>query len=158
MDYAAGFYLSDEATTKKLGYQHIALIRKKRPDWQAGRLNAIGGKLEQDEKPNQTMAREFQEETGVETRPGDWNKFAILRMPGHLGAIVHFFIKYGNPSKCKTTTDEEIVILPTKVIVEGLPRSQIISNLKWLLPLSQETKIWPVEINYRPHDFEESPD
>jgi 8-oxo-dGTP diphosphatase len=157
MDYAAGFFISDDLTTEKLGYQHVALIRKKRPDWQAGRLNAIGGKLEPGELPSEAMAREFREETGVETLPSDWDKFATLRMPGHMGPIVHFFRCFGDPSKCEQTTDEEILVYPTSLIRQSRPDT--LSNLQWLLPMALDPKICPVDISYHPRNSpHESPD
>lgn len=45
----------------------VALIRKAKPAWQAGRLNGIGGKVEPGEDPQLAMAREFEEEAGVAT-------------------------------------------------------------------------------------------
>ena len=45
----------------------VALIQKKRPAWQAGRLNGIGGKVEGTEHSAAAMVREFREETGVDT-------------------------------------------------------------------------------------------
>jgi 8-oxo-dGTP diphosphatase len=46
------------------GYHNVLLIEKSRPTWQAGKLNGIGGKIEEGESPRVAMAREFQEETG----------------------------------------------------------------------------------------------
>jgi 8-oxo-dGTP pyrophosphatase MutT (NUDIX family) len=43
----------------------VLLIRKNRPDWQVGKLNGVGGKIEQDETPNDAMVRECYEECGL---------------------------------------------------------------------------------------------
>ena len=40
------------------------VIKKERPVWQAGLLNAIGGHVEKGEYPVEAMQREFLEETG----------------------------------------------------------------------------------------------
>ena len=53
-EYVVGFMFSEE-------------ILKNKPDWQAGRLNGVGGKVEPNEYPDQAMVREFEEETGVRT-------------------------------------------------------------------------------------------
>ena len=37
----------------------VMLIKKTRPAWQAGRLNGIGGHIEQDELSCEAMRREF---------------------------------------------------------------------------------------------------
>ena len=47
----------------------VALVLKDHPDWQAGKLNAIGGKISNAETPTNAMVREFAEETGSETKP-----------------------------------------------------------------------------------------
>lgn len=45
----------------------VLLVLKNRPDWQAGLLNGIGGKIESGETPDQAIVREFYEETGIRT-------------------------------------------------------------------------------------------
>jgi len=45
---------------------HVLLILKDRPDWQKGRLNLPGGKVEEGETPAQAAVRELKEETGYE--------------------------------------------------------------------------------------------
>jgi hypothetical protein len=70
--YVLGFCFDDDC-------EKVLLIEKRRPAWQAGRLNGIGGKIEAGETPAQAMVREFAEETG-DTVPGslDWRPFARL--------------------------------------------------------------------------------
>lgn len=60
--YTLGFVFNPERT-------HVMLIRKTRPQWQAGLLNGIGGKLEEDESDSECMIREFKEETGLLETP-----------------------------------------------------------------------------------------
>lgn len=57
---------------------HVVLIHKNRPQWQAGKINGIGGKVEPGEIPIFSMQREFYEETGIETVFHDWKQFAML--------------------------------------------------------------------------------
>jgi 8-oxo-dGTP pyrophosphatase MutT (NUDIX family) len=61
----------------------VLLIRKARPEWQAGRFNGIGGKLEVAETPEEAMAREAREESGgkIATAPEEWRRFATLAGP-----------------------------------------------------------------------------
>lgn len=78
-EYVAGFafdYALDE----------VLLVRKQRPQWQAGKLNAIGGKIEPGERPLDAMRREFTEETTLNVF--DWEMFCVLRGDGF---VVHFF-------------------------------------------------------------------
>ncbi len=46
--------------------RRVVLINKKRPEWQAGLQNGIGGKVLEGEIYLQAMIREFKEETGFE--------------------------------------------------------------------------------------------
>lgn len=53
----------------------VYLIRKKSPDWQAGKLNGVGGKLEKNETPLSCMEREAMEEAGY---AGEWEELAYM--------------------------------------------------------------------------------
>jgi 8-oxo-dGTP diphosphatase len=57
--YVVGFYMGfgDDPL--------IALIQKKRPKWQEGKFNGIGGHVEETETPFEAMVREFREEAGL---------------------------------------------------------------------------------------------
>ena len=120
-EYVAGFMFEGD---------RAALIRKKRPAWQLGKLNGIGGHIEDGESPLDAMVREFREETGYDTISLDWKPVAELE---GMGFRVHFFYSYGDLSKLKTTTDEEIVI----VDVDYLRVCDTIPNLAWLIPMAK---------------------
>ena len=139
MDYVAGLLFESQDTKNN----RVALIRKNRPEWQKGRLNAIGGKIEPAESPLEAMNREFKEETGLVGLT--WDEFATLRGDGW---NVHFFRAFGEPGKCNSTTDEQVEICS---LTEFASRSDHISNLKWLIPLSLNMNRgvqFPVEIAY----------
>lgn len=53
----------------------VLLIRKNKPDFMAGKLNGIGGKVDGLEKPIRAMLREFWEETGITTLYDNWHQF-----------------------------------------------------------------------------------
>ena len=67
--YCLGFLVSDH---------EVLLIRKKRPVWQEGLLNGIGGKVDAFEHPLNAMVREMREETGIYTYPHEWRQFAVM--------------------------------------------------------------------------------
>lgn len=56
----------------------VLLIRKTRPEWVAGRLNGVGGKVRDGEAPVQAMGREFSEEACCGAKL-DWVQFGTLR-------------------------------------------------------------------------------
>lgn len=123
-EYVAGFLFNDT------GYQ-VALILKNRPDWQAGKFNAIGGRVEIDETDLDAMRREFKEETGLDVQ--DWHEFATLQ--DERGWRVRFYWAIGRPWECKKTTDEQ----PYVCFVDSLPRNTI-PNLRWLIPMALSMK------------------
>ena len=88
---------------------HVVLIRKERPQWQAGRLNFPGGELKPGEIAQGAAAREYYEETGVETNPEDWKQFGFL-FGRDWGVSVMKCPIDAKHNQAKTQTDEEISI------------------------------------------------
>ena len=127
MEYVVGF-LIDRVS------REVALVRKNRPDWQAGKCNGIGGKIEPNESPDEAMAREFEEEAGHSRT--DWERFCVL-VGGEPwsrsdGFQVHFFRAFASNlhDLVFTKTDEFIVVSPLDDLPEHVP------NLDWLLPMA----------------------
>lgn len=117
----------------------VVLIEKQKPNWQAGKLNGIGGKVERGETAEDAMCREFAEETGVTyTRHADW--LYIMTMRFQNGAVVHVYAnrmidnhELANP---RTMEDEHVLILPVAPSTGQLIASKpMIRNLTWLIPL-----------------------
>ncbi len=117
--YVLGFMFSE-------GGSQVALIRKTKPEWQAGKWNGIGGKIEQGEALRTAMIREFEEETGV--RHLDWKLFGDM---GGKDWLVYCFVAKGDLSKLNTMTDEKVASFDK----EGIPGNAII-NLRWLVPMA----------------------
>lgn len=115
------------------GLHEVALIRKKRPDWQAGKANGVGGKIERGEDADAAMVREFQEETGVETAATTWELFFLLDDEAH-GYRVYYYRGFGDLSKLRTVTDEAIEVWNLE---ETRRKSQeMVDNLTWLIPMA----------------------
>ena len=128
--YVVGFALDDEG--------RVALIRKRRPEWQAGHLNGIGGHIEDsDASPLAAMQREFQEETGHRLSEGAWQ--LMLRMT-FAGAEIFFYrtrVEAATLNLLQTTTDEEVVVVPLATVASvALSGGAVVANLAWLLPLA----------------------
>jgi len=123
--YACGFLFSPDRS-------RVLLIRKRRPAWQAGKLNGIGGKLEPGESPLDAMRREFREEADLDIR--GWQEILTLTGADDAGTGVgwrgHFFRAFGPVDEAHTITDETLEIHP----VASLPRDTI-PNLHWMIPL-----------------------
>jgi 8-oxo-dGTP diphosphatase len=121
-NYVCGFMFSFDN-------ERVALIRKEKPDWQKGRLNAVGGKIEEGEVPIDAICREFLEETGYETTEGQWRMFCGLK---YKGGLIYFYMTHGNLDNLRTMEGEEIVIRR----VADIPILETIPNLNWLVPLA----------------------
>ncbi len=112
----------------------VVLMRKTHPEWQAGRLNGIGGKIEPGETAVQAMIREFQEEAGVWTAASDWRSICILR-----GTDFSCEVFAGNNdvgyTLAKTMTQEEIIKIETPL---NTVMWTAVSNLPWLISLAMD--------------------
>lgn len=120
--YVAGILIDAETLD-------VALIRKNRPEWQSGLLNAIGGKVEPGEEPLDAMRREFDEETGV--AQDGWEHFATVH--DHTGAVTFYrhFDTTGALGRVRTTTDERVEVHCGTEPIAGL-----VPSMSWLLPLA----------------------
>lgn len=112
--------------------KEVALIRKAKPDWQKGKLNGVGGFVEEGETPYLAMIREFEEETGYLLK--DWTHRGTMvirkeRTNDEVDQVISVFKGYADPRDLRTTTNEEVVI----VDVDKLPKDTLF-NLKWWIP------------------------
>lgn len=125
-EWVVGFLFDDDAG-------RVVLIRKNRPEWQRGRLNGVGGKVEPGEQLEDAMRREFREETSVDIT--SWHRFATLTWEE---GVVHFFRHFApleTVLQCASTTDEEVEIRWIDgLLLPGL-RATVTPNLLWLVPL-----------------------
>jgi 8-oxo-dGTP diphosphatase len=132
----------------------VVLIRKNRPAAQVGKLNGVGGKVEQGETPLDAMSREFREETGMETT--GWRLFSIynggdLGIPGSLFEI-YFYWLVGDVNQAQTVTDEQVHVIE----IESLSRRvDKMSNLAWLVQMAiglirhdRETRYFDIQERY----------
>lgn len=108
-------------------FERVVLIRKNRPEWQKGKLNGVGGKIEEGELPSQAAMREFREETGVDYP--DWRYVGNLHGSDY---VVYVFSARcdGIIENIKSTTDEDVFVVPVNKL------GGVISNLKWMIPFA----------------------
>lgn len=108
MEYVVGFAFD-------LTQENLMMIRKNRPDWMAGRLNGIGGKIEIGETPIQAMIRECQEEADITIE--NWESIHTISFEN--GDKLYAFVTQNNKiENAITKTDEVIVIVPTEAITQ----------------------------------------
>jgi 8-oxo-dGTP diphosphatase len=124
--YVCGFAFSPNHTL-------VYLIRKKRPTWQAGKLNGIGGKVNIGESPIQAIVREFKEECGVVTTESDWR---VVEISEHYGdaQVLYFTTTLDYKQRPETTTDELVVEYPWKIFSPAKwGKIGVLQNLPYLI-------------------------
>lgn len=115
----------------------LLMVRKKRPKWQAGKLNFPGGHIEEGEEPLLAAARELFEETGLLAKHLPYRGKLTVN---HHEVFVYHAIHLNGPPIQKT--DEELVKVARNdlidredlvdyniVIMDGLINSDI--NREW---------------------------
>lgn len=136
-DYVLGFAFSRDKCD-------MVLIEKTKPEWQKGKLNGIGGKVEpEDQSPLHAMIREFKEETGVDTfetigdNTNGWDHYATMIFNNDITGQpcrVYVFRMFSNVIyQCKTVEEELIFRCAVDTI---LTKKKIMHNLPLLIPLA----------------------
>ena len=131
----------------------VLLIRKRRPAWQAGRLNGPGGKVEPGETVRAAVVRETREETRIDLPATRYDHLCDLVGDGPDVAFhIAFFRAFVPHSDLHTAaaaappTDEPLEVHPA-----GMLPNDVIPNLTWLIPLAAHR-----HDRYRPFVVEES--
>lgn len=127
-EYVLGFAFSNDK-------QRVVLIKKKRPDWQRGLLNGVGGKMEKNETAYDTMIRKFAEETGVVTEHDDWTIYCVMEGEDFKVCVFYAFLETVVIDSVQTMTDEVVINASVKHTLPILQKEGI-SNLSWLIPMA----------------------
>lgn len=107
----------------------VALVTKTHPEWQKGRINGVGGKIEDGETPEAAMVREAHEEAGIETVVSDWWEVVTMQRPN---VEVYFFAcTVADEGMIRSMTEEQVAWYD----VQTLP-TNVINNLRWMIPLA----------------------
>jgi len=117
---------------------YVALIKKSKPDWQAGRWNGIGGKVEPtDASDAAAMAREFEEETGVWIEPAQWRRVGTMANPQEGWAVEVFTAVDPHVSDVDTMEEEEVKLWHPDAFMYYSNRSRVMNNVPALIQLCQ---------------------
>ena len=112
--------------------REIVLVRKTRPAWQAGRVNALGGKIHEGESVWDAARREVREEAGLDVER--WEEFLVWRDPEYRLRVVRAFDDAAR--RARTAEDQEVFLSR----VSALP-ANVIDNLRWLIPLALDRDV-----------------
>ncbi len=137
MRYVAGFLFSEDR-------EQVVLVEKIQPEWQRGRLNGVGGKVEPtDDSPTAAMVREFEEETGWLVR--EWEMFCQVKRRGDLTCFFRAFAE-GSIEQVSGREAEEIAAYP----VSGVAGLNTMANLGCLIPLALDGAAKNAIVEYTP--------
>lgn len=151
MNYVVGFLFEADL-------QRVLLRLKARPAWQRGKLNGIGGKVEEGETPLYAMRREGREEASCSDQhllsPG-WGLFRTERFRGDSpdglsGAVLHCFtarslhaLEHFCPNEYTVVKDGKELEPNTPVYYSTVPtlsrEGRVLYNLEYLVPCA---KVW----------------
>lgn len=124
--YVIGFLFSPSL-------DRVILIRKKRPEWQAEKWNAPGGKVETGESFIEAVAREFHEETGLLFPLTEWHHFATTH-PNKNSIIQTFYTVSESYNDVDTLTDEAVRCWPVAEVMR-MPWGAFIPEIPWLVQM-----------------------
>lgn len=112
--------------------REVVLVRKTRPAWQAGRVNALGGKVHRHETPVDAARREVCEEAGIDVQ--GWEEFLTWDDAEYRLHAVRAFD--GAARRARTAEDQEVFLAR----VDTLPPN-VIDNLRWIIPLALDRDV-----------------
>lgn len=118
--------------------EDVLMILRKKDDWQTGKLNLLGGSIEDGETPEQAAVRELREEAGITGVLADTKVLGTL----HSGraTVEVCFVPYRNwhdgaAQVPRTCCDEgEVIGIRWR---EAMNDPRLIPNLKFIIPLCQ---------------------
>src|SRR5947209_274471 len=110
--------------------EKVLLMHRLRPEWQAGKINGLGGKFEENEDGLNAMVREIREECGLESKKEDWSPVGILEGETWIMDVFGYIFS-GDIVEIKSLEDQQVEWFE----VHNLPMN-VISNLQWLIPLT----------------------
>lgn len=113
--YVCGYAFNEDKS-------RVALITKNRPEFLAGKMVGIGGKVEENESPPEAMVREFEEEAGTTTNINDWQIIGKMRFFG--GEVIFYGATLSDSilDSTRTLTDEIVSVESVQDIMTGLYR------------------------------------
>ena len=126
--------------------EQVLLVHKQKPEFQAGFLNGMGGKIEDGETAVQCMTRECTEETALVIPESDWMQFATIKdtngMNPKAEIYVYAAIYQGAMADAHKNDYEEIEWFPHQPLPDNA-----LPNVRFLVPMARE--------KLRGHDLKE---
>jgi 8-oxo-dGTP diphosphatase len=113
-------------------HRQVVLMRRTRPAWQAGRVNALGGRVMAGESAATAARREVREECGVDV--AEWREVLVWEDAEY---VMHVVRAVSDKARDARTQEDQEVFLAD---VNALP-ANVIDNLRWLVPLALDEHV-----------------
>jgi 8-oxo-dGTP diphosphatase len=113
-------------------HRQVVLMRRTRPAWQVGRVNALGGRVTAGESAAAAARREVREESGVDV--DEWREVLVWEDAEY---TMHVMRAVSDRAREARTMEDQEVFLAD---VNALP-ANVIDNLRWLVPLALDTDV-----------------
>lgn len=125
--YVVGFYFSTDR-------KNVILIKKNRPVECVGKINGVGGKVEENEEPYHAMVREFLEEAGLLIH--SWDNYCRFYSEFY---DINVYRSFGDqiPS---SVTDEEVKWYSVEDILSN-PEYKKFKSISWLIPMALDSEL-----------------
>jgi 8-oxo-dGTP diphosphatase len=137
--YCLGFLFDEKEN-------NIVLIRKLAPEHIKGKLNGVGGKIEDKESAIEAMEREFYEETGLKVPFELWKyKLSLVKQDEY---EMHIF-KANSPSLIGVGTKEkeEVAVYAMTSVLHPVNYLNCVGNLRWIIPMIMDKDLkFPIKL------------
>ncbi|MBA2685997.1 MAG: NUDIX domain-containing protein [Gemmatimonadaceae bacterium] len=118
--------------------KRVVLMKRTRPSWQAGRVNALGGAIVVGESAVETARREVREEAGVDV--AEWAEVLVWEDAEYRMHVMRAVSELAG--KARTQEDQEVFLADAS----ALPLN-VIDNLRWLVPLALDVDVsFPIAV------------
>jgi 8-oxo-dGTP diphosphatase len=114
--------------------KRVVLMRRTKPAWQSGRVNALGGRLVGAESPGEAARREVREECGVDVEVEEWSEVLVWDDAEYRMYVTRAISDRAR--EARTMEDQEVFLAD----VNALP-ANVIDNLRWLVPLALDREV-----------------
>lgn len=117
------------------GGSSVLIIERAKKDWQFGRMNLLGGHVEEGETPVAAGIRELLEESGIHASTPDCHAVGVMEGDGWRVHVVRcpWHEKYGGVFQLPTDSAEGPITRVPVNVVTSLPK--LIPNLRLIIPL-----------------------
>lgn len=112
---------------------NVLLVEKKRPEWQKGLWNGIGGRVEPGESVDVAMRREFREEAGL-----DVDKWHLFCTEMGTNCVVYFYRADVQTTRSVERDVNDVGETLEWHHVDHVVDSPVVGNLRWLVPMAMD--------------------